>query len=259
MMLHRIHEDTGVQIPTVLVSSWKEMTCNAFFYLLVHAQPSSRLQQMVPQGDQFSLESAAEGLFTMWKVFVSDPDQRKEWANEFLRWCLKREDKVVEEAMRKGMEGDIGGGVPPASGARGVPPAPGPCGTSSHAGAGAPRTRVLLRQDTEEEYLRLKKKKEIWEMKVELATMQHRAQSGEEESAWGTADERSRCRAGEPSRERRRRVRRNCSKCNDQCASRATQFQKESGTRFSSAGRSETSRIRRPDHDRFHAHGSSRF
>ena len=140
LVLEKIFEDTGIKIPNMAVASWKEPTCNAFFYLLAHAQPSLRLQQMVPQGDQFSLESAAEGLFAMWQVFVRDPEQRKVWANEFLSWCIRSEDKVVEEAMRKGMERDIGGGVSPASGVRGLPPAPGPCGTSSHS-----RTRVLLR------------------------------------------------------------------------------------------------------------------
>ena len=57
-ILESIFDDTGVQIPTMVVASWKEKTCNAFFYLLAQAQPSTRLQQMVPRDQKFTLEES---------------------------------------------------------------------------------------------------------------------------------------------------------------------------------------------------------
>ena len=44
MLLEEIHQDTSVKIPNMVVASWKEVTCNAFFFLLSNTQPSSRLQ-----------------------------------------------------------------------------------------------------------------------------------------------------------------------------------------------------------------------
>ena len=61
MLFDKIFEDTGIKMPNLAVASWKEPTCNAFFYLLAHAQPSSRLQQMVPRGEQVHFRCCRRG------------------------------------------------------------------------------------------------------------------------------------------------------------------------------------------------------
>ena len=61
LVLDLIHEDTGIQIPSMVTASWREVLCNAFFNLLANAQPSSRLQQMVPRNQKFTLELASDG------------------------------------------------------------------------------------------------------------------------------------------------------------------------------------------------------
>ena len=117
------------------------------FFLLANAQPSTRLQQMVPRGQKFSLEAAAEGLIQMWKVLINDPAERVKQANQILQWCVEDQDKMVAEAMKRGMEevDGIPGAPLPGSGVPAIP---------HNAG-----TRPLTRTDTNEEYERMKKKK----------------------------------------------------------------------------------------------------
>jgi hypothetical protein len=105
----------------MVVASWKEVSCNSFFFLLSKAQPSSRLQQMIPRGQQFSLEAAAEGLIQMWKEFTPEPAQRKEQATKIREWCVQAEEKMVAEALERGMERNMdqtaGGSLVPGAGA----------------------------------------------------------------------------------------------------------------------------------------------
>ena len=102
LLLDEIAADTSVVIPSMVVASWKEVSCNSFFFLLSNVQPSSRLQQMIPRGQHFSLEAAAEGLIQMWKVLIPEPDHRKEQATKILEWCVQDEEKMVAEAMERG-------------------------------------------------------------------------------------------------------------------------------------------------------------
>ena len=151
LTLDLIFEDTGVQIPTMAVAAWREKSCNAFFYLLASAQPSTRLQQMLPRGQKFTLEAAAEGLIQMWKVLISEPAKRVEQANQILQWCIEDQEKMVAEAMKKGMEEhDVVSGAPLPGPVTGAPPA-----RSVPENAG---TRALVRSDTNEEHDRVKKK-----------------------------------------------------------------------------------------------------
>ena len=178
LTLDLIAEDTGVQIPTMAVAAWREKTCNSFFYLLANAQPSTRLQQMVPRGQKFTLEAAAEGLIQMWKVLIKDPDKRVEQASQMLQWCVEDQEKMVAEAMKTGMEehAEAGPGAP-LSGSS-VAARPHNTGTPHSTG-----TRALVRSDTNEEYERVKKKKETWVMKVELAEMQQKMAASSHGSA----------------------------------------------------------------------------
>ena len=57
---------------------------------------------MIPRGQQFLLETAAEGLIQMWKVWIPDAADRKEQATQILQWCVQDEEQMVAEAMRKG-------------------------------------------------------------------------------------------------------------------------------------------------------------
>ena len=145
MILDLIYEDTGIQIPSMSVAAWREKACNAFFFLLANVQPNTRLQQMVPRGQKFTLEAAAEALIQMWKVLVNEPAQRMKQAEQFLQWCVEDQNKMVKEAVDKGMEED----------AEVIPGAPLP-------GSGAmphnAETRPLVRSDTNEEFERMKKK-----------------------------------------------------------------------------------------------------
>ena len=140
-------EDTGVQIPNMCVASWREKSCNGFFFLLAKAQPSTRLQQMVPRGDKFTVEAAAEGLIHMWKVLIWEPAERVKQANQILQWCVEDQEKMVAEATKRGME-EVVDAVPgaPLSGS-GVATMPNNTGT-----------RPLVRSDTNDEFERMKKK-----------------------------------------------------------------------------------------------------
>ena len=168
LTLDLIFEDTGIQIPSIVVAAWTEKSCLSFFFLLSKAQPSTRLQQMVPRGQQFTLEAAAEGLIQMWRVLIQEPAKREEQARLILQWCLEDQEKMVAEAMKKGME-QLAEAVPGAlpQGA----PVPGSSAAAPTAG-----TRALVRLDTDEEYERTKKKKETWMMKAELAEIQQKLQ-----------------------------------------------------------------------------------
>jgi hypothetical protein len=65
LLLDEIAADTSVVIPSMVVASWTEVSCNSSFFLLSNAQPSSRLHQMIPRGRKFLPELAAEGLIQM--------------------------------------------------------------------------------------------------------------------------------------------------------------------------------------------------
>ena len=82
LTLDRISKDTWVQIPHVCVALWKEKACNAFFYLLGKVQPSTRLSHLVPPGDKFTVEAAAEGLFQTWKAKTEEPAERVKQADQ---------------------------------------------------------------------------------------------------------------------------------------------------------------------------------
>ena len=150
LTLDLIFEDTGVQIPNIAVASWRERSCNAFFYLLANAQPSTRIQQMVPRGDKFIMEAAAEGLIQMWKVLIREPAERVKQANQILQWCVEDQEKMVVQATKKGMQ-DVEDAVPgaPFSGS-GVATMPNTTGT-----------RPLVRSDTNDEFERMKKKRHM--------------------------------------------------------------------------------------------------
>ena len=88
-----------MQIPSMVVASWSEAHCNAFFYVLAKMQPSSCLQHLVPKHSHGStLERAAESLFSVWKVLLPTLEQRKEQAFQFLEWWVEDNDKMVQEA-----------------------------------------------------------------------------------------------------------------------------------------------------------------
>jgi hypothetical protein len=116
---------------------------------------------MIPRGQQFSLEAAAEGLIQMWKEFTPEPAQRKEQATKIREWCVQAEEKMVAEALERGMERNMdqtaGGSLVPGAGAW-LP-------------QGA-RPQAFVRTDTNEEYERVLRKNETWQMAVELAEMQ---------------------------------------------------------------------------------------
>ena len=99
---------------------------------------------MVPRGEQFALETAAEGLIQMWKVLIRDPANRVAHANQMLQWCVEDQEKMVAEATKRGME-EVVNAVPgaPLSGS-GVATMP------NNAGA-----RPLVRSDKNEEFERV--------------------------------------------------------------------------------------------------------
>ena len=123
---------------------------------------------MVPRGQPFSLEAAAENLIQMWKAMINEPNDRVQYAEKMLQWCLESPSKILKEALTKGMEESD-----PVSGA----PPPGPGGATMPQNDGK---RPLVRSDTNEEFERLKKKKDMWELKVEVAEMQRRVAAGAE-------------------------------------------------------------------------------
>ena len=146
LTLEFIFDDTGVEIPSICVASWKEKSCNGFFFLLAKVQPSTRLQQMVPRGQKFTLEAAAEGVFAMWTTLNREPPERVKEANQLLQWCVEDQEKMVAEATKRGLE-EVADAVPgaPLSGS-GVATMPNNTGT-----------RPLVRSDTNDEYERMKK------------------------------------------------------------------------------------------------------
>ena len=108
---------------------------------------------------------------------MQEPAKREEQARLILQWCLEDQEKMVAEAMNKGMEqlveavpGALPQGAPvPGSSAAAMPPAAG--------------TRALVRLSTDEEYERTKKKRATWMMKVELAEMQQKVVSSSDGGA----------------------------------------------------------------------------
>ena len=174
LILELIHDDTGVQIPSMSVAAWKEKACNAFFYLLANTQPSTRIQHMVPRGQKFTLEAAAESMIQMWKVLVNDPAERIGQAVQFLQWCVEDQNKMVKEAVHKGMEDD----------AEVIPRAPVPgSGATPHNA----ETRPLVRSDTHEELERVKKA--LGEMQQNIAAGHWRAEEAEEQKSQAEAKE----------------------------------------------------------------------
>ena len=155
LILDLIHVDTGVQIPSMSVAAWKEKACNAFFYILAKTQPSTRIQHMVPRGQKFTLEDAAEALIQMWKALVNDPAQRMKQAEQILQWCLEDQRKIAQEATDKGMEQSVDA-IPGA-------PLPGLGGATMPHNAG---TRPLVRSDTNEEYERMKEEHMADEIRI---------------------------------------------------------------------------------------------
>ena len=141
-----IHDDTGVKIPLMCVASWGEKSCNGFFYLLAKAQPSTRLQCMVPRTEKFTLEAAADTLIQMWKTLFCDPAERVKQAHQILRWCVEDQERIIAEATQRGMEEDVDG----------VPGAP-VSGTGVASVPNNTATRPLVRTDTNEEFERMKK------------------------------------------------------------------------------------------------------
>ena len=147
LTMNLIYDDTGVHIPNMCVASWREKSCNGFFFLLAKIQPSTRIQQMVPPGHKFTLEAAAEGLIETWKALISEPAERVTQAKQFLQWCVEDQEKMVAEATNRGME-EVVDAVPGAP-LSGSVVATMPNNTGS---------RPLVRSDTNDEYER---KKEI--------------------------------------------------------------------------------------------------
>ena len=92
---------------------------------------------------------------------IPEPAPRQEQATKISEWCIQVKEKMVTEVMERGMERNVdqiaGGSL--VSGA----------GASLPQGA---RPRAFVRMDTNEEYERVKRKKETWQMEVELAEMQ---------------------------------------------------------------------------------------
>ena len=133
---------------------WKEKACNAFFYLLGKVQPSTRLSHLVPPGDKFTVEAAAEGLFQTWKAKAEEPAERVKQANQMLQWCVQDQAEMVAEATKRGME-EVMDAVPgaPLSGS-GVATMPNNTGT-----------RSLVLSDTKDEYERIEREKETWRKK----------------------------------------------------------------------------------------------
>ena len=137
---------------------------------------------MVPRGHKFTLEAAAEGVIQMWKVLIPDPGERVKQAHQIQQWCVEDQEKMVAEATSRGMEQHVDavpGAVPGAAPA--VPGAvPGVAPRAPLPGSGVvstipnTATRSLSRVDTNEEYERMKKKRETYQMKLELAEMQHK-------------------------------------------------------------------------------------
>ena len=168
LILDLIWEDTGIVIPSMSLAAWKEKACNAFFFLLAHAQPTTRLQHMVPPGQKFTLEAAAKALVQMWKVLVSDKDERMRQAEQFLQWCVEDQNKMVKEAIHRGMEDD----------AQVIPGAPLPgSGATPHNA----ETRPLVRSDTNEELEHMKK--DLEEMQQKIAAGHRRAEAAEEQKS----------------------------------------------------------------------------
>ena len=116
------------------------MLCNCMFFLLSNAQPSSRLQHMVPRNQKFSLAAVAEGIVQMSKVLISGPAKRQKQASQILERCVQDEEKMVAEGDEKEMEGNSEQGAP--GSAIAGSPAPG-------AGAPLPQKRARARQGTE--------------------------------------------------------------------------------------------------------------
>ena len=148
-ILELILDDTGVQIPTICVASWREKSCNAFFFVLAKVQPSTRILQMVPRGEKFTVEAAADGLMQLWRTLIFEPADRVREANQLLRWCVEDQEEMVAEAVKRGME-EVVDAVPgaPLSGS-GVATAP-----------SNTEKRSLSRLNTDEEYQRVMKNNE---------------------------------------------------------------------------------------------------
>ena len=79
LVLDHIHEDTTIQLSSMVVASWREVPCNSFF-LLANTQPSSRLQAMVPPGQKITLEAAAASVAQTWHALQPDKDARHQQA-----------------------------------------------------------------------------------------------------------------------------------------------------------------------------------
>ena len=94
------------------------------------------------------MDVVAQGLTRMWKVLLPEPAHRKEQATQILQWCVQDEEKMVAEAMQKGVErnAELTPGGSPVSGA----------GASLPEGI---KPRALVRMDTNEEYERVRKKR----------------------------------------------------------------------------------------------------
>ena len=167
LVLDGIHADTGVQIPNIVCAPWGEVTCNYLFFLVSKVQPRSRLQQMVPPGQQFTLKAAAEALITMWKLWNFDPEKRLEQAHQLLEWCVHDEQKMVDLALKRGME-EIPDQV------SGAPISGSPMGKVNATQPQSMKPRALARMDTNEDYERTKQT-EPWGMKVHLTEMQHKS------------------------------------------------------------------------------------
>ena len=82
----------------------------------------------------------------MWKVVIWDQADRVKEANQFLQWCVEDQEKMVEEALKRGME-EVVDALP------GAPLSGSGVGPTHYTG-----TRPLARSDTNEEFERMKKK-----------------------------------------------------------------------------------------------------
>ena len=87
-------------------------------------------------------------MIQVWKLLTPEPAHRKEQATQILQWCVQDEEKMVAEAMKKGMD-------------RSVELTPGGSPVSG-AGASMPeviKPRALVRMGTNEEYERVNKQR----------------------------------------------------------------------------------------------------
>jgi len=82
----------------------------------------------------------------MWKV-IKEPAERVKQANQILQWCVQGQEKMVAEAMKRGME-EVVDAVP------GAPFSGSGVATMPNTG-----TRPLVRSDTNDEFERMKKKR----------------------------------------------------------------------------------------------------